>query len=482
MHGRHASPSEPVHEVRRADTMLLDGGVANEVDVGHDDHVGAGEAAGKALQQEARPAVLVWLKDADQTRGSLQSPQGAEGRVDLGGMMPVVVVDRDMATGNCASAEPLHSALQPPEGAEGRPDPRPRGAEVAGENGGGGGVERVVGPGHRVRPAGQHRARPPQGHGSAGRVEENFVVGGGTEAEGLDRAGQGAGDLVTMSTLVGDEQAAALGRRRQSAGEGRERLHDRRQRIVDVKVVLLDVVDESEHRPVVVERAVELTSLGDEDPGPARPWARAGDRGGADSTAASDLRAGGPDDDARVEAALNEDVAEHRRGGALAVCPGDGDPGSPRLHQPQGLGIAQDPDPSPVGLEKLGMIGLDRGRSDDQVAVFGNGVGGLPVADRKAVVLEGLRHWAADAVRAAADRPAPGQQPGKPAETASTDPDTVDPATVTERVELRRIQGCHRRRRTRHRSCIDASGPHPSIFATAAGGASPAVEYERPTE
>ena len=74
------------------------------------------------------------------------------------------------------------------------------------------------------------------------------------------------------------------------------------------------------------------------------------------------------------------------------MCPGDGDPGSPRLHEPQGLGIAQDGDPSPAGLEKLGMIGFDRGRSDDQVAVIGNGVGGLPVADRKAVVLEGVRH------------------------------------------------------------------------------------------
>ena len=422
--------------------------------------------------------MLVWLKDADQTRGLLESPQGAEGRVDLGGMMPVVVVDRDMATGNCASAKPLHSAIQPPEGAEGRPDPRPRGAEVAGKNGGSGGVERVVGPGHRVRPAGQHPARPPQGHGSSGRVEENFVVGGGTEAERLDGTGQGACDLVTMSTLVGDEQAAAFRRRRQSAGERRKRLHDRRQRVVDVKVVLLDVVDESEHGPVVVERAVELTSLGDEDPGPARPWARAGDRGGANSAAASDLRAGGPDDDARVEAALNEDVAEHRRGGALAVCPGDGDPGSPRLYEPQSLGIAQDGDPSPVGLEKLRMIGLDRGRCDDQVAVIGNGVGGLPVADRKAVILEGLRHRAADVVRAAAHRPAAGQQPGKSAEAASADPDTVDLATVAEPVDLPRIQGCHRCRRTRHRSCIDASGPHPSIFATAASGASPAVDIE----
>jgi hypothetical protein len=171
----------------------------------------------------------------------------------------------------------------------------------------------------------------------------------------------------------------ALVRRGQERGELVERLHDVLERAVDLEVVLLDVVDEPDGRPVVVEAAVELARLGHQDAGLAALRA-ARDAVGAGAAAAADLRAGGADDEAGVQAARDEHVRQHRGGRALAVRSGDADAGAALLHEAERLRVADHLDAARLRLQELGMVGLDGRARDHEVA--GRGHLRAVVADR----------------------------------------------------------------------------------------------------
>ena len=122
VHGGDPAPAEPIDQVRGTDAMLLDLRVPHEVDVRHDDDVGGREALGELLEQETRAAVLVRLEYADQTSRVFGIAKGLERVLDLGGMMPVVVVHRDVAVTDCAGAEALETPIESRERVQCRRD------------------------------------------------------------------------------------------------------------------------------------------------------------------------------------------------------------------------------------------------------------------------------------------------------------------------------------------------------------------------
>ncbi len=98
-----------------------------------------------------------------------------------------------------------------------------------------------------------------------------------------------------------------------------EGIDDRLEVSVDIKVIFFEVVDQPDDWSVVVERSIELTRLGDENPRTPGIRAVAWNSDGADAAASADLRTIGPDDESRIEPAPHEHVTQHGGGRALAV-------------------------------------------------------------------------------------------------------------------------------------------------------------------
>ena len=89
-----------------------------------------------------------------------------------------------------------------------------------------------------------------------------------------------------------------------------ERLDDVLKISVDFQVIFFNIVDEANHRMMMVEAAIELACLCNKN-----AWStalRAGRNGvRASSTAATNLRAGCADNQTWIKSALNENVREH---------------------------------------------------------------------------------------------------------------------------------------------------------------------------
>ncbi len=227
-----------------------------------------------------------------------------------------------------------------------------------------------------------------QRNAALGRLELQVVIRVGAVAERLDGAAKVVSDRIAMRAVVGDEEPTALRGRGQESGKLSERFDDRIEVVVDVQVIFFDVVDQRDDRAVVVERTIELTRLGDEDPRTAGIGAGARDGGSAGSTTPADLRTVGPDDEAWIKPALHEHVTQHGGGRALAMRSGDRHAGAQRLDLAQRLGITEDGDVALMCGQALGMIGTDRGGGDDEVAVGGQGFSGFFDADGYAFGLQ----------------------------------------------------------------------------------------------
>ena len=104
--------SEPIDEVAGAHFAFFRFGIADEVDVGDDDDVGTLETGGELVEKKAGSAVLMGLEDADESAGRFfVGAKGAEGGVDFGGVVPVVVVDGDVSARHVSFAEFLHPSI-----------------------------------------------------------------------------------------------------------------------------------------------------------------------------------------------------------------------------------------------------------------------------------------------------------------------------------------------------------------------------------
>lgn len=151
------------------------------------------------------------------------------------------------------------------------------------------------------------------------------------EADRLDLCIDARADFQTVGRLVMDQQGAVAGH---ALGEDLERLDDLINRRVQVQVVGLDVEDRRVGREEVVEAAVILTGLRDENL--VRPGLT------ADTNAAADLFAVSPDDERRVELGLDQDVAEDGGGGGLAMRARDRDADAPDHEPAQQLCVFDD--------------------------------------------------------------------------------------------------------------------------------------------
>jgi hypothetical protein len=209
-----------------------------------DGDVRGGEGGGELLQEVAGAGVLVGLEDADEAAaailGLFELAEGAEGGLDLGRVVAVVVVDADGAAGDRALAEELHAAVHAAEAGDGVGGLIERGAGVRREDAGHRAVEGVVLAGEEAGPAGDLAPAVGEGRKAVGGVEGDDPVGLGVEADGLDAAGEARGDLPAVRVVVGDDQDAALVGGRQQAGEFGEGVDDVVEGAVDVEVVGLD--------------------------------------------------------------------------------------------------------------------------------------------------------------------------------------------------------------------------------------------------
>src|SRR6266446_6782194 len=93
MPGALAVAENSLDQVRCVDRRALGLAVAHKVYVRHDRLGCLDEAGGKILQQKARPAVLVRLKDTKKTPRLILLPQRLERRANLRRMMSIIVHD-----------------------------------------------------------------------------------------------------------------------------------------------------------------------------------------------------------------------------------------------------------------------------------------------------------------------------------------------------------------------------------------------------
>ncbi len=191
----------------------------------------------------------------------------------------------------------------------------------------------------------------------------------------VEPAGDLGGQLTGAGVVGGDDQGAAGA---DAADEGLEGLVDLVHRGVVGVVVQLDVEDDGDLGGVLVEAAVALVGLGDED----LALAVLGVGAGGVQVAADGVR--------RLETERAEGDGEHGGGGRLAVGAGDGDRAQAVHQGREGVGAVHDRDAALVGGGQLGVVRADRGGDDDAGGVLGEVVGRVADVDRHAEGAQGV--------------------------------------------------------------------------------------------
>src|SRR5215470_7975106 len=292
--------ADPVGEIAPRDTR--DRRLAGRVHVHHDQDVSQIERREELLPQMQGPCVAVWLEHRHDPAVE-PGLGGGQGRPDLGGMMTIVVDDRDAAR----AAEDLEPALDAGEAGERRLDRGERDLEVEPDADRRERVEDVVAP------------RDLQGD----LTEEPLAL-IDLEAAGHARELNPARDEVgarlepVRDDPLLDARDQELDVRLIQAQHGRavERhlVHERDERVADrvearvvVEVLGVDRRDDRDRRRQLQEGAVGLVGLGHEEL--ALPEPRVG----------AEARHPAAHDDRGIEPSLGQDRADHRRGRGLAV-------------------------------------------------------------------------------------------------------------------------------------------------------------------
>src|SRR6266436_1747858 len=295
-----AMRADPVREIPARDTG--DRRLAGRIDVHHDQHVSQIERRQELLPQVQRSRVPVRLEHRHDPAVE-PGLGGGQGRPDLGGMMAVVVDHRDAAR----AAEDLKPALDSGEAGQRFLDRGERDFEVEPDTDRRERVEHVVAP-----------------RDLEGDLAEQALALIDLEAAGHARELQPARDEVgTRLEPVRDDPLLdareqeldvrliqAQHRRaveRHLVDERDERVADHVEAPVVVEVLGVDRRDDRDRRRQLQERPVGLVGLGDEELALAQSRVRA------------EARHSPPHDDRRIEAALGQNGADHRRRGRLAV-------------------------------------------------------------------------------------------------------------------------------------------------------------------
>lgn len=350
--------------------------------------------------------MLVWLEDADEPSavlgGVLIHAQGAERRVDLGWVVPVVVDDLD----TIATPEQLESAIESVEGIEGLCEQfwiSPDGSSQCKRDGG---VHRVV--------LSRQREIPGMGlsiwgldSGDAVLVSDD-PIGAGIESDGFDVALESGGDFPSERAVVSDDELPALISIGYELRELREGFDDRIERAVDIEVVRFDGTDGRDGWSEVMEGAVELARFSEEDARLAPPLVASELRrdGTASDSAADSVRGlvqcavfelltSRADDDRWVELRVRQGASEHRGGCGFAVGSSDRNSGASGHARTQCFRVRENGQPSIRRFDDHWVFGTDRGGCENDVDVFWESICGFIEADIDVDVLEcfGDRRW-----------------------------------------------------------------------------------------
>lgn len=185
-----------------------------------------------------------------------------------------------------------------------------------------------------------------------------------TFSEGRDRTRSVSS---TAAGLIGGDHQGATGD--DLVGERLERLVDLVHRGVVRVVVQLDVEDDRDLGVVLLEAAVALVRLGDED----RALAVRGVGAEVGEVAADGVRG--------VEVQLGQGDGQHRRGGRLAVRTGHRDGAQPAHERGERVGAVDDGDRQLGGAQQLRVVGADGAGDDHARGVVRQMSGGVPDVD-----------------------------------------------------------------------------------------------------
>ncbi len=222
--------------------------------------------------------------------------------------------------------------------------------------------------------------------------------------------GQPPGQLPGALVVGADDEGAAG---HDPSGERLEGLVDLVHGGVVGVVVEFDVEDDRDLGGVLVEAAVALVGLGDED----LALAVQGVGTGRVEVAADRVR--GP------AAQLGERDGEHGGGGRLAVRAGDGDRAQP-VHQPgERVRTVDDRDAALGRAGELRVVGADRGGDDDAAGVVGEVLGGVAEVHGDAERAQRVRRRRVLGVAAGDLRAALGEDLGDARHSGAADADEV---------------------------------------------------------
>ncbi len=409
--------AQPLHQpvaVGAGDRRLARG-----IDMRDDHGVGVVEAGRELLEQRGEPRVAMRLHHGDDLAGRGLARR-AQHRLDLDGMVAVVVDDRDAVPFAGAGETPAHAA----EILQRLADHRVGDAELMRDRDRRGGIERIVAPRHR------QRQLLDLVHGLPGTVAEH------------DREARTPGVVIEIDephvglrvlaigddAAVGDLADEALHRRvvdthhreaieRQVLDEGTERRLDRVEGAEMVEMLGIDIGDDRDVGGKLQEGAVRLVSL---DHHPV-------------ALAHTGIGAVGVDDAAidhgRVETAGVDQRRDERGGRGLAVGAADGDALLEPHQLGEHLGAAHHRQAAGTRGGELGVVALDRGRHHHH---FGAAERGHRMADRDlgALVAQALDVGAVGGVGALHRVAQIDQHLGDAAHADAADADEVDRADV----------------------------------------------------
>ena len=106
--------------------------------------------------------------------------------------------------------------------------------------------------------------------------------------------------------------------------------------------------------------------------------------------APTDLGTVGSHDERGIEPRLDQHVTEQAGGGALAVGAGDGHTRPPAHQVAEHLGVFENPHPPAPGLRVLGMVGTDRRRCHQKLAIDRHAGRGLLETQLDPIRLQGF--------------------------------------------------------------------------------------------
>src|SRR5579862_1850696 len=348
-----------------------DGWLAGGVDVGKDQQVGLIKSTGEFFPEMLRPGVAVRL-EKDQQPVEFATAGGFESGFDFGGMVAVIVYDRDVVDG----AFDVEAAADSAEICQAQANKLRGDIEIESDSRGGGCIADVVDAG-RMRKHKQAEVFAFIGEAEfTGQASQFDVADEQVRLAGSTVRENGALDVGNDGLNVRFVEAQDGGAvKRDTVDELGEGVLDIGKRRVLIEVFAVDGGDHSDDRSKEQEAAVAFIGFDD------KIFAAGGAGGGSGLIDfAADHKSG-------VKMCGGEDGCDKRSGGGFAVRAAHGDAVLETHEFGEHLGSGNYGNFPLVGFHHFGVVGFNGRRGDDDVRAFH--VGGLvPFIDGGAEILQ----------------------------------------------------------------------------------------------